>query len=253
MRSEKHSNSKKKMSVVLFFSAILVAFIAFYFFGKINSNHESSQTEATTHSTVVSDTSNESSSSTQATDTSETTIKEKNLTSAEIKEWVQTVLDIYSATNGDQWQYIIHDPVLSEIDQLSYVRVEVPQMDDLGQFRVNEKGELEASGAITGNLLEWTVLSDYFIDKQTAKDYFKKKAGEASLSKDKKETSYYMQIKEAMKRQQEYIDSIHDTQTKQSVQTAYSAAVAESTRLQINNPNDTELIEEMLRKVLDGK
>ncbi|MGG7142142.1 hypothetical protein ACQPVP_01570 [Clostridium nigeriense] len=67
------------------------------------------------------------------------------------------------------------------------------------------------------------------------------------------EEEYYMIIKEAKQRQQDYIDSIDDHKVKQSVQTPYSAAIAESTALYIKYPDDTDTIDAALKKVLAGE
>lgn len=67
------------------------------------------------------------------------------------------------------------------------------------------------------------------------------------------EEEYYIIIKEAKKRQQDYIDSIDDPKVKQSVQTSYSAAIAESTALYIKYPEDTDTIDAALKRVLNGE
>ncbi|MBM6861218.1 hypothetical protein H9X78_12175 [Clostridium saudiense] len=67
------------------------------------------------------------------------------------------------------------------------------------------------------------------------------------------EEEYYTIIKEAKQRQQDYIDSIDDPQVKQSVQTSYSAAIAESTALYIKYPEDTDAIDSALKRVLNGE
>lgn len=67
------------------------------------------------------------------------------------------------------------------------------------------------------------------------------------------EEEYYMIIKEAKQRQQDYIDSIEDHKVKQSVQTPYSAAIAESTALYIKYPNDTDTINRALKRVINGE
>ena len=67
------------------------------------------------------------------------------------------------------------------------------------------------------------------------------------------EEEYYIIIKEAKKRQQDYIDSIDDPKVKQSVQTSYAAAVAESSFLYIKYPEDTDTIDAALKRVLNGE
>lgn len=67
------------------------------------------------------------------------------------------------------------------------------------------------------------------------------------------EEEYYIIIKEAKQRQQDYIDSIDDTHIKQSVQSSLSAAIAESSALYIKYPDDTDTIDAALKRVLDGE
>ena len=67
------------------------------------------------------------------------------------------------------------------------------------------------------------------------------------------EEEYYIIIKEAKQRQQDYIDSIDDTHIKQSVQSSLSAAIAESSALYIKYPDDTDTIDAALKCVLDGE
>lgn len=67
------------------------------------------------------------------------------------------------------------------------------------------------------------------------------------------EEEYYIIIKEAKQRQQDYIDSIEDTHIKQSVQSSLSAAIAESSALYIKYPDDTDTIDAALKRVLDGE
>lgn len=67
------------------------------------------------------------------------------------------------------------------------------------------------------------------------------------------EEEYYIIIKEAKQRQQDYIDSINDPKVKQSVQTSYSAAIAESTALYIKYPEDTDTIDAALKRILNNE
>ena len=53
-----------------------------------------------------------------------------------------------------------------------------------------------------------------------------------------------------MQKQIDYINSIEDQQEKQSAQSSMSAAIGETTLLEINYPEDSELIQASLQKVL---
>lgn len=66
------------------------------------------------------------------------------------------------------------------------------------------------------------------------------------------EDEYYQAIKGAWEKQKEYINSIEDPNVKQSVQTPTGAATGEATRLQMENPEDSELIDNILKQVLNG-
>lgn len=66
-----------------------------------------------------------------------------------------------------------------------------------------------------------------------------------------KDDKYYSLIKKAQKAQQDYIDSITDSKVKQSVQTAFAAANAEASSLEMENPEDSKIIQESLKKVLE--
>ena len=70
-----------------------------------------------------------------------------------------------------------------------------------------------------------------------------------NISQDTK-TEYYILIKDAYKKQQNYINSIDDSKVKQSLQTADSAAILKANELLMEYPEDTDLINTSLKKVL---
>lgn len=93
-------------------------------------------------------------------------------------------------------------------------------------------------------------------DSSTMEDDAEEDTEESSddESKDKaKEEKYYDAISAAWQEQQNYIDSLDDAKEKQSAQTPESAANMEARRLEIENSDDTEIIDESLKKVLDGE
>lgn len=71
-------------------------------------------------------------------------------------------------------------------------------------------------------------------------------------SEQKSEKYYYTLIEEAKQKQIDYINSIEDPKEKQSVQTAFSAAVYKANELELKYPEDSEIISASLKKVLDG-
>lgn len=72
------------------------------------------------------------------------------------------------------------------------------------------------------------------------------------MTTQEKEAYYYNTINEAMQKQINYINSIEDPITKQSVQTSHSAAIAEATGLMSEYPEDAEIIKVSMKKVLNG-
>lgn len=108
----------------------------------------------------------------------------------------------------------------------------------------------EESGKTTSSSVENEVESkqeDEDVQKNTQPDI------QQDTQQEVTEEEYYRIIKEAWQKQKDYIDSIDDPKVKQSVQTTQSAAIMESNRLLIENPEDSEAIEASLKKVLSGE
>ncbi len=68
-----------------------------------------------------------------------------------------------------------------------------------------------------------------------------------------KSEAYYDSIRTAWQKQKDYIDSIDDNAVKQSVQTSHSAAIFEANRLEMKYPEDADMINQSLQKVLAGE
>lgn len=64
--------------------------------------------------------------------------------------------------------------------------------------------------------------------------------------------SYFDLIHSMWKNQKDYIESFEDPNIKQSLQTPHSAAIMEATRLEIAYPEDINLIQESLQRVLSN-
>jgi hypothetical protein len=64
---------------------------------------------------------------------------------------------------------------------------------------------------------------------------------------------YYQAILDAWQEEEDYINSLTDDKEKQSVQTAFGAANAKATQLELEHPEDAEQIKEALTKVLNGQ
>ncbi|WWU66342.1 hypothetical protein QJR26_08185 [Clostridium baratii] len=74
-----------------------------------------------------------------------------------------------------------------------------------------------------------------------------------STQQEANKEEYYDLIKKAWQKQEDYINSIDDPKEKQSVQTAHSAAIFKANELLLAHPEDSEAINESLKKVLDGE
>ena len=113
-------------------------------------------------------------------------------------------------------------------------------------FISDDKNSEKENVKITPPSVENSVESkqvDEDIEKDTQQD----------MQQEEPEKEYYNLIKEAWNKQRDYIDSIDDPKLKQSVQTAHSAAVMESTRLLIEHPEDSEAINSALNRVINGE
>ncbi|MFC6347599.1 hypothetical protein [Vagococcus carniphilus] len=117
--------------------------------------------------------------------TTDSSISETNLTEEQLKKWVMSILDLLPPPST---RYVLD--VYTEND-LVYIRVGVDQSDNLSIFRVNHRGELEASVAITGVLGKenWTLMSDKYLDTTIASEFLKER--------DKKITSNNSNINKA--------------------------------------------------------
>lgn len=102
--------------------------------------------------------------------TTEAKAKELTLSTTEIKSWVLAVLDLEPTPA----RHYILDVAVDKADDLVYIDVTVNKMGNLGTFRINGEGQLEARGAITGSLTDpnWILMSDEYMDLTIAKAYF---------------------------------------------------------------------------------
>ncbi len=114
-----------------------------------------------------------SSSTEQSTDSTTTDSKplETNLTEEQLKKWVMAILDL---TPPPPTRYLL-DVYIDEKDKLAYIQVGVDQLDNLGTFRVNAQGQLEANGPITGSIgnSNWVLMSEKYLDTSIAEEYLK--------------------------------------------------------------------------------
>ena len=119
--------------------------------------------------TIVSNTSSEIKEPTNTT-TTESIISETDLTEEQLKEWVMSILDLLPPPPT---KYILN-VTIDDTDNLAYIFVGIDQLDSLGSFRVNAKGELEANGPITGVMgrSNWTLMSSKYLDTSIASKYF---------------------------------------------------------------------------------
>ncbi|GMA08125.1 hypothetical protein GCM10025886_12760 [Tetragenococcus halophilus subsp. flandriensis] len=90
-------------------------------------------------------------------------------------------------------------------------------------------------------------------EPSTAEDTTEESSEDNSEEDEAKAEEYHDAISDAWQEQQDYIDSLEDPKEKQSVQTPESAANMEARRLEMENSDDTEIINESLKKVLNGE
>ena len=102
------------------------------------------------------------------------------------------------------------------------------------------------------NMVEY-VQDDSSGAEDTTEEDTEESSEDNSEEDEAKAKEYYDSIKEAYDKQQDYIDSVDDPDVKQSLQTPHSAAIAESTSLEMENPDDIEIIRESAKKVVTGE
>jgi len=90
-------------------------------------------------------------------------------------------------------------------------------------------------------------------EPSSAEDTTEESSEDNSEEDEAKAEEYYDAISDAWQEQQDYIDSLDDPKEKQSVQTPESAANMEARRLEMESSDDTEIINENLKKVLNGE
>ncbi|MGG5368391.1 hypothetical protein [Enterococcus sp. DIV0240a] len=139
---------------VLFIGA---GFFAYNYF--INSD-SSVAAGSSTYETQNTLTSAENTAATQNTNVSTSeTVDGKNLTADQIKQWVSAIENAYGVSNN----YRVD---ISNKDGYAYATVvnTDAQVDNMGEFRVNEKGELEEAGYYYGKPGTWIVVSPSYMD-----------------------------------------------------------------------------------------
>lgn len=108
------------------------------------------------------------------TKTTETSIIETSLSEEQLEEWVMAIL---SLTPPPPTKYIFTIRV-DDTDNLAYIHVGVDQLDGVGIYRVNAKGQLEFHPRNpTSN---WVVISEKFMDTSLAEEYYREQKKEQS-------------------------------------------------------------------------
>ncbi|MGM0124018.1 hypothetical protein IGI37_001392 [Enterococcus sp. AZ194] len=156
------------MRWALLIGLLLIASIGFLYFLGDNLENEPTQKAMGTSNTSTGQTKN--SQPVSAAETTESRPLETSLSEEQLKEWVLSVLQLIP----EPTTHYTFDVYVEKSDQLAYITVNVDQLGNLGLFRVNAQGELEASGRITlsSNDSEWVVLSKKYLDTSIAADYF---------------------------------------------------------------------------------
>ena len=118
---------------------------------------------------------------------------------------------------------------------------------------IQPKSSANQSGSDTKSSGEENIKTTSTSDKNAVKSESDKKDVKSDTQQEATEEQYYDSIKKAWQKQEDYINSIDDPKEKQSVQTAHSAAIFKSNELLLAHPEDSEAINESLKKVLDGE
>lgn len=138
---------------------IIASLIGFYFLGTKNDNRDH------TIVTNVSSSSSEKKNESIVTDKKEN--KEKNLSEEEVKQWVSAVWEKRHQNVRQAYEYEL-DVRVDRKDNLVYIDLlpkNVNEIDPIGRFRINAKGELEElPNYVEENIRDWTVVSNKFMD-----------------------------------------------------------------------------------------
>lgn len=171
----------EKTRKIALISIVIVAFIVFGGFAfthfsndqnnisAVNSSSAivSNSTDIQTSSTMntTSSVSKNSTVSSDQTTTDSSLIDTKNLTTDQIKEWVSAVVEAGGVTNNFKVD-------IDTKDGYAYATVTNTdaQVDSMGTYRVNEKGELEEDGFYYEKLGAWIVVSPSYMDVSNIPD-----------------------------------------------------------------------------------
>lgn len=181
--------------------------------------------------------------------------------------YIDVILEVYSLMNKSEMagDMITTKIRIKNVDYPCFFLVESTDGTDLEKYalinpletkRIHYLAEVPTADSATGEFeVILTINGKEFSNKFSldSLQYSIKENMQQDIKQSLTEEEYYKLIKEAKQRQQGYIDSIDDPKVKQSVQTSYSAAVAESSALYIKYPDDTDTIDAALKRVLSGE
>lgn len=168
MRAEQNKKKKRKKFVIWILVSILIV-ISIVFFNLFKSNTinisersiETNSKSKDNSSTVHSDKLNEN---------ANTEIDELNLSKDQINNWVRSIINVVypdleegTAPGNFNLSEIKIDPA----NNFATLYVGRAQTDQIGSFRVNQVGKLEAVGAIVEDVQNWQVVSNSYLDTGT--------------------------------------------------------------------------------------
>lgn len=163
-----------------------------------------------------------------------------------------TNYEIILTINGkDYSNKFIYEQGLTEEEYYNLIKEAKQQRQDYINSSVDPKVKESLDTPLVAAISKATSLSEQYPEDTDTIDVALKR-----LLEDEKplpEDEYYRMIKQAKQLEENYIDSISDPHVKQSVQTSFSAAIAESSSLYLQYPKDMATINAALKRVLNGE
>lgn len=153
---------KERRNMILGIIAfIIIGLVGFYFLGTKNENKENYNV------TSVTSNSSEKTNESTVSEKKENVIKEKTLPEEEVKQWVSAVWEKRHQNVKQVYEYKL-DVRVDNKDNLVYIDLlpqNVNEIDPIGRFRINAKGELEELPSyVEADSRDWIVVSNKFMD-----------------------------------------------------------------------------------------
>lgn len=176
MRAEQNKKKKRKKCIIwILVSILILIFIVFFNLFKSNTiniserSTENNSKSKDNSSTVYSDKLNENANA---------EIDELNLSKEQINNWVRSIInaaypDLEEGTAPGNFN--LSEIKIDPANNFATLYVGRAQTDQIGSFRVNQGGKLEAVGAIVEDVQNWQVVSNSYLDTDTIIKFQKEK------------------------------------------------------------------------------